>query len=234
VAGRETVGAGVLVQSEGAGGALLEPDGCAVNVAEAAGDHGDGCKAMRADARRNYERLVSAARDVFAKFGADASMEAVAKEAGVGVGTLYRHFPRRIDLVEAVYRTDVDQLVFGADAAIQELEPWPALVKFLQSFVGYAMAKRVLLTELHEAFEKNPELKVASRDRINRAMNQVLAGAQRAGEVRTDIDGNDLMQLISPMCTSCTVSEEQSRRLITMVLDGLRQPTATTGPAGPA
>src|SRR5580700_3557189 len=89
---------------------------------------------LRADAKRNYERLLAAARVVFAEHGGGASMEAIAKEAGVGVGTLYRHFPKRIDIVEAVYREDVDELVRAADALILEMEPWPALVAWLKAF----------------------------------------------------------------------------------------------------
>src|ERR1700722_8358508 len=112
---------------------------------------------MRADARRNYERLVVAARDVFAKHGGEASMEAIAKQAGVGVGTLYRHFPKRIDVVEAVYRNHVDDLVEAADRFVAELDPWPALVAWLGAFTRYAQGKRTFLNELREAFEKNPQ-----------------------------------------------------------------------------
>ena len=90
--------------------------------------------------------------------------------------------------------------------------------------MAYAQWKRTFLNELREAFDKNPELKVASRDRINRAMGTVLAHAQAAGVARTDIDGADLMQLVGPMCTNATLSEEQGERLIAMVLDGLRLP----------
>ncbi len=178
---------------------------------------------MRADARRNYDRLVTAAREVFSKCGGGASMEAIAREAGVGVGTLYRHFPKRIDIVEAVYRTDVDQLVGAAETAIAELEPWRALDVWLNAFVRYAQSKRTFLNELREAFEKNPEFKLASRERIDRAAELVVRGAQDAGVVRTDIDGADLMQLMGPMCTSATLSQDQSHRLLAMVLDGLHK-----------
>jgi AcrR family transcriptional regulator len=185
---------------------------------------GDGGRqTMRADARRNYDRLVAAARDVFSKCGGDASMEAIAKEAGVGIGTLYRHFPKRIDIVEAVYRTDVDQLVSTAEMAVSDLEPWPALELWLNAFVRYAQSKRTFLNELRQAFEKNPQFKLASRERIDRAAELVLRRAQDAGVVRTDIDGADLMQLMGPMCTSATLSEDQSHRLLAMVLDGLRK-----------
>lgn len=189
------------------------------------GDEAEDRRAMRADARRNNERLVAAARDVFSKYGGDASMEAIAKEAGVGVGTLYRHFPKRIDIVEAVYRTDVDLLVATAEAAAAEQEPWDAVVTWLDAFLRYARDKRTFLNELREAFEKNPELKVASRGRVDHAADLVIRRAQDAGVVRTDIDGADLMQLMGPMCTNSTLSEDQSHRLMAMVLDGLRQPT---------
>jgi len=179
---------------------------------------------MRADARRNYDRLVDAARKVLADQGAGASMEAIAKQAGVGVGTLYRHFPKRIDVVEAVYRDDVDQLVGSADRGMSELGPWAALEAWLRAYVDYGRAKRTFLNELHEAFEKNPDLKPASRDRIWAACNRVLARAQEAGQARSDIDGQDLMQLVSPMCMNSTLTAEQGDRVLAMVLDGLRPP----------
>lgn len=179
---------------------------------------------MRADARRNYERLVEAARKVFADQGGNASMEAIAKQAGVGVGTLYRHFPKRIDVVEAVWRDDVDLLVGTADTDLTNLDPWGALEAWLRAYVDYAQAKRIFLNELHEAFEKNPELKLASRDRIAASCQQVLTRAQQAGVARTQISGEDLMQLVSPMCTSATLTREQASRLLPMILDGLRAP----------
>jgi len=181
---------------------------------------------MRADARRNQELLIEAAREEFTEHGGAASMEAIAKRAGVGVGTLYRHFPKRIDVVEAVYRTDVDQLVSAA-AGVADLEPWDGLVSWMESFVHYAFGKRIFLSELHEAFEKNPGLKSDSRERIEGAMNDVLVRAQHAGEVRTDVDGADLMQLLGTMCMSSTLGEEQGQRLLQMILDGLRQPVGT-------
>ncbi len=187
-------------------------------------DEDEAARPMRADAKRNYERLVAAARDVFAQEGGGASMEAIAKEAGVGVGTLYRHFPKRIDVVEAVYREDVDGLVTVAESAVADLEPWPALVAWLEAFVRYASAKKRFLNELHEAFEKNPELQVASRERIVGALSIVLAPAQEAGVVRTDIDAPDLMQLLGSMCMSATLTPEQSGRLLLMIQDGLRPP----------
>jgi AcrR family transcriptional regulator len=185
----------------------------------------EAARPMRADAKRNYERLVAAARTVFAQEGGGASMEAIAKEAGVGVGTLYRHFPKRIDVVEAVYREDVDELNSVALSAVAELEPWPALVAWLEAFVRYAAGKKRFLNELHEAFAENPDLQSASRERIVGALSIVLARAQEAGEVRTDVDAADLMQLLGSMCMSATLTPDQSARLLMMIEDGLRPPS---------
>jgi AcrR family transcriptional regulator len=189
---------------------------------EASIDDERGARPMRADARRNYDHLVVAARKVFAEQGGGASMEAIAKEAGVGVGTLYRHFPKRIDIVEAVYRDDVDALVSLAERSLTDREPWDAVEGWLRAYVEYGRSKRTFLNELHEAFEKNPDLKPASRDRIFDACERVLRRAQNAGAARRDIDGTDLMQLLSPMCMNSTLTPGQGERLLAMVLDGLR------------
>lgn len=182
-------------------------------------------RALRADARRNHERIVAAARTVFARDGAGASTEAIAREAGVGVGTLYRRFPKRIDIVEAVYRTDVEELVQTAERVVGELEPEPAMIEFLQAFVQYARTKRTLLTELREAFDQNPDLRSHSRDRIDWAMELVIGRAQRAGVVRTDVAPTDLLQLLGPMCTSPTLTEGQYTTLLNLIIDGLRRPS---------
>ncbi|HET6211120.1 MAG TPA: helix-turn-helix domain-containing protein [Jatrophihabitans sp.] len=177
---------------------------------------------MRADARRNYERLLQAGRAVLAERGSEASMEEIARRADVGVGTLYRHFPRRIDLVEAVYREDVDGLVELARTVNQQPGPWQGLVDWLAGFVKYGQSKRVFLTELHEAFEKNPDLALNSREKIAAAVATVLTRAQQAGLARTDIDAADLMQLIGGMCMARNASLAQNERLLQLVLDGVR------------
>jgi len=180
---------------------------------------------MRADARRNYERLLQAAREVLADRGSEATMEEIAKRADVGVGTLYRHFPRRIDLVEAVYREDVDGLVTLAGRVSSDAEPWDALVEWLHGFVRYGQAKRAFLTELHEAFEKSPDLALDSRERIGAAAALVLTRAQQAGAARDDIDQSDLMQLVGGMCMARNATSERNERLLALVLDGIRRPS---------
>jgi AcrR family transcriptional regulator len=177
---------------------------------------------MRADARRNYQRVLLAAREVLAERGGEATMEEIAKRADVGVGTLYRHFPRRIDLVEAVYREDVDLLVAQADEVGSDADPWDALVTWLRAFVRYGQSKRTFLTELHEAFEKSPDLALNSRERIGGAAGKVLTRAQQAGVARSDIDQADLMQLVGGMCMARNATLEQNERLLGLVLDGIR------------
>ncbi|MGH8987534.1 MAG: TetR/AcrR family transcriptional regulator [Acidimicrobiales bacterium] len=197
-------------------------DGVAAGATDGTAGETAGARPQRADARRNHERVVAAAREVFAEEGEAASMEAVARRAGVGVGTLYRHFPRRIDLVEAVYTHDLDELVDTAERAIAELEPWPAVVAFLEAFARYAQSKRTFINELREAFEKHPDFRSAARERIESVTNLVIRRAQEAGVVRGDVDGADVTQLISPVCSSPTISDDQVARLLPMILDGLR------------
>jgi AcrR family transcriptional regulator len=185
-------------------------------------DQAASARPMRADACRNRARLVEAARAEFAARGSQATVEEIAKKADVGVGTLYRHFPRRIDIVEAVYLQDVDELVAHAGTLSDTADPWDGLVEWLEAFVRYAQAKRTFLTELHEAFEKSPDLALQSREKIAAAAGTVLKRAQAAGVARPDLDQNDLMQLVGGMCMARNGTLEQNQRLLTLVLDGIR------------
>ena len=155
-------------------------------------------------------------------------MEAIARQAGVGVGTLYRHFPKRIDIVEAVYAPTSTSSSAAAERAVEELEPWDAVVAFFEAFVRYARTKQTLLGELQQAFEKNPALRSHSRELINGAFNLVIDRAKEAGVIRDDVDGSDVTQLVSPVCTNASIPDDQMRRLIKMILDGL----AATASAG--
>jgi AcrR family transcriptional regulator len=183
-------------------------------------------KPLRADASRNRAKLIDTAREVFADRGSAATVEEIAKAADVGVGTFYRHFPKRIDLVEAVYREDVEGLVALADDLSRSAEPWPALVGWLEAFVLYAQAKRTLLTELHEAFERDPEAAVQLRESIAAAAGSVLRRAQQAGQARAGLDHSDLMQLVGGMCMARGGSLEQNQRLLGFVLAGIREPSS--------
>ena len=179
---------------------------------------------MRADARRNFDALVAAGRQMFTERGSDAAIEDIAKLAGVGVGTLYRHFPQRIDLVEAVYGSDIDDLAVLADTVAGDPDAWNALEDWLRAFVRYVELKRTFLTELQQAFEKNPGLRSRAREQLALAAGKVLARAQQAGLARGDLDATDLMQLVGGMCLSPTALPGQNVRLLSVVLAGIRQP----------
>jgi AcrR family transcriptional regulator len=182
----------------------------------------DVVKSRRADAQRNYDRLVQAARDTFAARGGDASMEEIAKTAGVGIGTLYRHFPKRIDVVQAVYKEDVDELVRTAEVLVTAADSWAALEKWLDAYVAYLETKLAMITELRVAFEKNPDLKLEIKARVEDATAMVLGRAQAEGKARKDVDANDVMQLIGGMCMGVGATPIQNKKLLPVILAGLR------------
>lgn len=184
----------------------------------------DRARPMRADARRNLDKLVAAAGEAFAERGSETSMEDIARRAGVGVGTLYRHFPRRIDLVEAVYSIDIDLLVAAADTAGATEDAWHGLVDWLGAYVHYVERKRTFLTELHEAFEKNSALRSAARERVHGAAATVLGRAQAEGSARPDLSAEDLMHLVGGMCLSGASEPGRNERLLTVVLAGIARP----------
>jgi len=188
------------------------------------GASGD-AKPMRADAMRNRQLLLEAAREVFDEQGAAASLAAIAKKAGVGVGTLYRHFPNRFDLVEAVYQGEVDELEDAARRAVADLEPWPAVEAFFEAFLGYARRKGAMLGELQQTFEKRPQFRSMMRERIEGAFAVVLDRARSADAIRGDVTGSDVMALLGPVCSNAAIPPDQSRRLVGMILDGLRAHT---------
>ena len=117
----------------------------------------------------------------------------------------------------------------GGKAAVATLEPWPAVVAFLDAFIRYARTKQTLLSELQQAFEKNPAMRSHARDLIDSAFDLVIDRAKEAGVIRGDVDGRDVTQLVSPVCTNPSNSVEKSERLVSMVLDGLRYPAEMSG-----
>ncbi|RLP86035.1 TetR/AcrR family transcriptional regulator [Micromonospora sp. CV4] len=173
----------------------------------------------RADARRNYDALIAAARDAFAEHGAAASLEDVARRAGVGIGTLYRNFPSRRHLFEAVYVEEVRALSRSA-ADLAELPPWDALVAWLHRFVAYVATKRALAEELlHDS-----EIFRSCRTEIYAAGEPLMNRAQAAGEVRDDIGFDDVVRLISGLTMAQFPAPEQRDRVLGVALDGLRPP----------
>jgi len=171
----------------------------------------------RADARRNFDALLEAARDVFGQQGTRASLEEVARRAGVGIGTLYRNFPTRQDLFDAVYVEEVDQLCRAADEAA-DLPPWEALTSWLQRFIGYIATKRAIL----EALNRDSEMFQSSREAMYAAGEPLLERAQAAGEARADLAFGDLLQLVIGVASATYTDEEQRERVLALALDGVR------------
>jgi AcrR family transcriptional regulator len=171
----------------------------------------------RADARRNYEKLVDAARDAFATEGTAASLEDIARRAGVGIGTLYRNFPTRQDLFDSVYLGEIEEL---CEAAVQvaDLPPWEALETWLQRFVGYAATKRAIYEELN----RDSEMFGKAREAMYGAGQPLFDQAQAAGAVRTDTTFDDVLRMVSGLTGAGFVDEAQRTRVLHLALDGLR------------
>jgi AcrR family transcriptional regulator len=181
--------------------------------------HADG---MRADARRNYQRLLAAAGAAFAERGADdVSLEEIARRAEVGIGTLYRHFPTRQALLEAVYRDQVDALGARAAELIESDSPGAALAEWLAALVTFSKAKRSLTTGMLDS-----ELLSSCRDVLYGATDTILARAQRAGAVRAGVQGADVMRLTHAVSLAADMGQDpgQAERMLALVLGGVLNP----------
>jgi AcrR family transcriptional regulator len=185
-------------------------------------DVGGPQRPLRADARRNYDQIVNAARQTLLEQGSAASLEEIARRAGVGIGTLYRRFPNRLDLLEAVYREDVDTLRVQTDELLASLEPWPAVEGWVNAFLGYAATKRALFTELVEAVGRDSALLTYSRSVINGTADAVLANGKAAGVVREDVDSSDVIRLIGGCSMMGVLDDAQQQRVVSIVLAGIR------------
>ena len=178
----------------------------------------------RADALRNRERVLEAAKAVFSAGGAVASLEAVARRAGVGIGTLYRHFPTREALYEAVYRREVEQLGELAEQLKNEAKPVDGLRHWLSSNVEFVATKKGMAAALALAAHGSPELHSYTFDRLTKAVGALLDRAVAAGEIRADVSPEDLLRALVGMCYLHDQPGWQSTvlRLMNVFVDGLR------------
>lgn len=178
----------------------------------------------RADALHNRDRLLEAARAVFSAGGSDASLEAVARTAGVGIGTLYRHFPTREALFEAVYRHEVGQLADLAERLKKQTPPIEALRQWMRSVVKFVATKKGMSAALALAIAKDSELVSYSSDRLARSIGVLLEQAVAAGEIRSDVSAEDLLRAIVGMCYAYDQRgwEKNVLRLMDIFVDGLR------------
>jgi AcrR family transcriptional regulator len=175
----------------------------------------------RADARRNYEKVLAAARDAFAEGGEATSLEEIARRAGVGIGTLYRHFPNRQALLEAVYVGEVEE-VCRAASALDTDDPWEALSSWFQGFTGYLATKRALAAELLNYMDQDASLFQVCRQSLFNAGEPLLKRAQDAGVVRPDVTIAEVIQLVAGIGKIPASDPAQVERILRIALDGLR------------
>ena len=176
---------------------------------------------LRADARQNRARLISAATAAFAEKGADAPLEDIARRAEVGIGTLYRHFPSRLDLQAAVFRTQVRTVCEQGDALLATDAPQQAFAAWVRVLAGYLVTKRGLSRALIDAVGVESELITSCWMTMRETTERLLESAQRAGVIRSDVTGTDVMRLIHGVAVSSEKDPSRTDLLLSVMLDGL-------------
>jgi AcrR family transcriptional regulator len=180
-------------------------------------------RSLRSDAQANYDRLLEVAAGAFAREGADASLKAIAAEAGVGIGTLYRRFPTREDLIEATYRNETTRLCESAPQLLRDRAPVDALREWMEQFVDYMLAKQGMADALPAILAAREGLRRHSREALSEAMEKLLAAMTAASRLREDVAAGDVVMALGGI-TLISAHEGQRQlasRLISMLLDGL-------------
>ncbi len=175
----------------------------------------------RADAARNYDKVVAAAREAFGERGALTSLEEIARRAGVGIGTLYRNFPNRQALLEAVYVGEVEDVSHSA-AELELLEPWEALSGWLKRVAAYLVTKQALSVELLDYMDREAPLFQSCKRMLFDAGEPLLARAQEAGAVRPDVELPDIIMLVGAIAKNPMADPGRVERMVDIALDGLR------------
>jgi AcrR family transcriptional regulator len=183
-----------------------------------------GSRKPRADAQRNRDGLLEAAKAAFAEVGPEASLDEIARRASVGIGTLYRHFPTRDAIVEAVYRREVQQLADAALRLADALPPAEALRAWMRVFIDYIAAKKVIAPALKSLVGGGSALYADSSARINGAIALLVERARASGDIRPDADSADLLRALIGFAyvNSAPDWEASARRLVDLLIDGLR------------
>jgi AcrR family transcriptional regulator len=175
----------------------------------------------RADARRNYEKVLAAAREAFAEGGESTSLEGIARRAGVGIGTLYRHFPNRQALLEALYVGEVEEVCRSAEQ-FANAEPWAALEGWFERLIAYIGTKQALAHELLNYLDKDAALFQVCRTSLWEAGEPLLKRAQEAGVVRPDVSIAEVIQMVVGIAKIPTSDPQQTEHMVRIALDGLR------------
>jgi AcrR family transcriptional regulator len=178
----------------------------------------------RSDARRNRERILEVAKVAFKRYGAEASLDDIAKQASVGAGTLYRHFPTRDALIEAVYRSEVEKLAAAARDFAAAKAPMEALRAWLLLFVDYIAAKHIIAPALNSVVGGPSRLYEGSRGLIQGAIEELVKSAKKSGEMRRDIDASDLLRAVIGVSyvSSGGDWQQSARRLVDILIAGSR------------
>ncbi|WP_329686047.1 TetR/AcrR family transcriptional regulator [Longimicrobium sp.] len=178
---------------------------------------------MRADARRNLDTLLQAAKDVFATSGVDAPVREIAARAGVGVGTVYRHFPQRADLVAAVFRREVDACAAAAPVLAAQHEPGEALAGWLRRYTAFIATKRGLAAALHSGDPAFDSLPAYFEQHLGPALASLLDAAVAAGAIRPGVRPVDLLRAVGNLCGGGPdVETGHTERMVDLLIDGLR------------
>lgn len=183
---------------------------------------GSAPKPLRADAQRSLEALLHAAKEVFAVAGVDAPMRDIAGRAGLGVGTVYRHFPQRSDLIAAVFRREIDDCAAAAAELARRHEPFEALRQWMQRFSAFFATKRGLAGALHSGEPAYAALPGHFEARLRPALDALLAAAAAAGRIRSDIAAGELLGAIARLSMSEGHEPAQAQRMVALLADGLR------------
>jgi AcrR family transcriptional regulator len=180
-------------------------------------------KQVRADAQRSLDALLQAAKKVFATTGVDAPVREIADKAGVGLGTLYRHFPQRSDLIAAVFRREIDDCAAAAAILSAEREPFEALAGWMQRYTAFLATKRGLAEALHSGDPAFDTLPSYFDQRLRPAFRALLRTAVTTGAVRTDIDADELLGAVTSLCMSVhNTGPGRAERMVALLVDGLR------------
>ncbi len=181
----------------------------------------------RADAQRNLDVLLQSAKEVFAISGVDAPVRDIAEKAGVGIGTVYRHFPQRADLVAAVFRHELDACADAAPVLAAEYEPGEAVARGLGRYADLVATKRGLAAALHSGNPAFETLPAYFDQRLRPALRKLLESAAAAGEVRTDVDSDELLGAVASLCMSAhNDGPGHAQRMVALLVDGLRYGTS--------
>ncbi|WP_308248457.1 MULTISPECIES: TetR/AcrR family transcriptional regulator [Nocardia] len=184
---------------------------------------------MRADARRNYERIVECARDAFAEHGIEAPLDDIARRARVGPGTLYRHFPSRTALMEAVYRANIEALAARAAELRETRTPPDAFTEWFGELVSYILHRHGLAATLKAAIDRTSDVFTACSTLLAESAESVLVPVQEAGLVRRDVGPRDILRLGHGIGAGCQAAPESAPLLTEIALAGLRAPAAPAG-----